>query len=220
MNIEEPSPSKTIVVLFEDNASYRNSIAVFLDSVDDILFAGAFPDANDALSKIRKHKPDVVLMDIQMPGKSGIDALREIKEKFPRTKVLIQTIFEDEHKIFSAICAGANGYMLKSHDPELLLQAITDVKNGGGHMSPTIAQKAMQMFQNQFVMKQSTFIELSDREKEILSLMVKGKSYKMIADAVCLSYHTVHWHVKNIYEKLHVNSAPEAVAKAIEAKLV
>lgn len=208
------------VILFEDNTSYRNSLTNFFNDVEGILFAGAFGDANEVLSKIRKHKPDVVLMDIQMPGINGIEALKKIKSSHPEVKVLIQTVFEDEHKIFSAICAGANGYVLKSPDPEQMLQAIMDVYDGGGHMSPTIALKAMQMFQNQFVTSQSTYIELTEREKEILGLMVKGKSYKMIAEAVFLSYHTVHWHVKNIYEKLHVNSAPEAVAKAIEGRLV
>jgi DNA-binding NarL/FixJ family response regulator len=207
------------VLLFEDNSSYRNSLANFFNEVEGILFAGAYGDADDALSKVRKHRPDVVLMDIQMPGISGIEALKKIRSTYPEVKVLIQTVFEDEHKIFSAICAGASGYVLKSPDPELMLQAIMDVYDGGGHMSPSIALKAMKMFQNQFVATQSTFVELTEREKEILGLMVKGKSYKMIADALFLSYHTVHWHVKNIYEKLHVNSAPEAVAKAIEGRL-
>lgn len=216
----ESSPEYITVLLFEDNASYRTSISNFLNSIDGILFAAAYADANEALSKIRKHKPDVILMDIKMPGMSGIEALKKIKSTYPQMKVLMQTIFEDEHRIFSAICAGANGYVLKSSEPESLLQAIMDVHEGGGHLSPTIALKAMQMFQHKFVQTQETYIELTDREKEILGLMVKGKSYKMIAEAVFLSYHTVHWHVKNIYEKLHVNSAPEAVAKAIEGRLV
>ena len=206
------------VLIFEDNKSYRKSLEQFLES--EILLAGAYPDANDVLSKIRKHKPDVVLMDIQMPGISGLEALKKIKAVYPETKVLIQTVFEDEHRIFTAICSGASGYILKSPDPEVVLQAIIDVNGGGACMSPTIAVKVMKMFQNQFVQNQPTYIELTDREKEVLGCMVKGQSYKMIADVCCLSYHTVHWHVKNIYEKLHVNSAPEAVAKAIESKLV
>lgn len=208
------------LLLFEDNNSYRKNISMFLETVPDFLLAGAFADANEALKRVHNGKPDVVLMDIQMPGVSGLDALKQIKAKYPNVKVLIQTVFEDEHRIFTAICSGASGYVLKNPDPDYLEQAIRDVYAGGGHMSPSIAMKAMQMFQHQFVQKQVNYVPLSDREKEILGQMVQGKSYKMIADAVCLSYHTVHWHVKNIYEKLHVNSAPEAVAMALERKMV
>ncbi|MBO0950288.1 response regulator transcription factor [Fibrella forsythiae] len=208
------------VVLFEDNKSLRQSLGLYLASADGLFFCGAFPDANDALAKIRKHKPDVVLMDIQMPGISGIEALQKIKAALPATKVLMQTVYEDEHRVFAAICGGASGYVLKSPDPEVIVQAVRDVYNGGAQMSPTIAAKVLGMFQQQFVQTQPTYVDLTDREREVLSCMVKGMSYKLIADACCLSYHTVHWHVKNIYEKLHVNSAPEAVAKAIEGKLV
>jgi DNA-binding NarL/FixJ family response regulator len=208
------------VILFEDNKSLRQNLGLYLASMDDIFFAGAFPDANEAVAKIRRYQPDVVLMDIQMPGISGIEALQQIKATLPDTKVLMQTVYEDEHRVFAAICGGASGYVLKSPDPAVILQAIRDVYNGGAHMSPTIAAKVLTLFQHQFVQTQPTYVDLTDREREVLGCMVKGMSYKLIADACCLSYHTVHWHVKNIYEKLHVNSAPEAVAKAIEGKLV
>jgi DNA-binding NarL/FixJ family response regulator len=208
------------IVLFEDNRSFRDNLTLFLGGVEGIYLAGAFGDANEAVAKVRRLRPDIVLMDIQMPGISGIEALQQIKAASPDTKVLIQTVFEDEHKVFSAICGGASGYVLKSPDPETMLQAIVDVAGGGAHMSPTIAIKVLKMFQNQQVRAQPTYVELTDREREVLGCMVKGMSYKMIADVCCISYHTVHWHVKNIYEKLHVNSAPEAVAKAINGKLV
>lgn len=208
------------VVLFEDNKSLRQILGLYLSSLDDVFFCGAFPDANEALAKIRRHKPDVVLMDIQMPGISGIEALQTIKTALPETKVLMQTVYEDEHRVFAAICGGASGYVLKSPDPEVIVQAIREVHNGGAHLSPTIAARVLGMFQHQFVQSQPTYIALTDREREVLGCMVKGLSYKMIADTCCLSYHTVHWHVKNIYEKLHVNSAPEAVTKAIAGKLV
>lgn len=208
------------VVLFEDNKSLRQSLGLYLASLDDVFFCGAFPDANEALGKIKRYQPDVVLMDIQMPGVSGIEALHTIKAALPATKVLMQTVYEDEHRVFAAICGGASGYVLKSPDPEVIAQAIRDVYGGGAHMSPTIAAKVLAMFQNQFVQTQPTYVDLTEREREVLGCLVKGLSYKMIADACCLSYHTVHWHMKNIYEKLHVNSAPEAVAKAIAGKLV
>lgn len=208
------------IVLFEDNKSFRQNLSLFLASQNDVFLAGSYGDANEAVAKIRKHKPDVVLMDIQMPGISGIEAMQKIKAAYPDTKVLIQTVFDDDHKIFAAICGGASGYVLKNPNPDVMLQAINDVANGGAHMSPAIAVKVLTMFQHQFVQAQPTYVDLTDREREVLGCMVKGMSYKMIADACCLSYHTVHWHVKNMYEKLHVNSAPEAVAKAIEGKLV
>lgn len=208
------------IVLFEDNKSLRQSLTRYFDSTEEVFLAGAYEDANEAVAKIRKHRPDVVLMDIQMPGLSGIEAMLNIKASYPDTKVLIHTVFEDEHRIFSAICGGASGYVLKSPDPDDLLRAIQDVYAGGAHMSPGIAAKALRMFQNQFVTAQPTYVALTDRERDVLTCMVKGMSYKLIADACCISFHTVHYHIKHIYEKLHVNSAPEAVVKAIEQKLV
>ncbi|MBB3840210.1 DNA-binding NarL/FixJ family response regulator [Runella defluvii] len=208
------------IVIFEDNKVLRQSLTLYFNNTEGIYLAGAYEDANEAVAKIRKHRPDVVLMDIQMPGLSGIEALSRIKATFPDTKVLIHTIFEDDHRIFSAVCGGASGYVLKSPDPDDVLQAIQDVYQGGAHMSPAIALKVMQMFQSQFVQSQPTYVELTGREREVLACMVKGMSYKMIAHSCNLSVHTVHYHIKHIYEKLHVNSAPEAVVKAIEQKLV
>ncbi|MGV3588263.1 MAG: response regulator transcription factor [Adhaeribacter sp.] len=208
------------VLLFEDNKSLCQSLTRYFNSTDQLTVLGAYQNANDAVAKVRNHKPDVVLMDIQMPGLSGIEALQGIKAVYPQTKVLIHTVFEDEHRIFSAICAGASGYVLKSPDPDEILQAIEEVNSGGAHMSPSIAVKVLQMFQNQFVQAQPVYVALTAREREILTCMVKGMSYKMIADACVIRFNTVHSHIKNIYEKLHVNSAPEAVAKAIAQKLV
>lgn len=208
------------LVIFEDNKALRQSLSLYFNHTEGVHLAGAYQDANEAVAKIRKHRPDVVLMDIQMPGLSGIEAMQRIKAAYPDTKVLIHTIFEDDHRIFSAVCGGASGYVLKSPDPDEVLEAIQDVYRGGAHMSPAIALRVMQMFQSQFVQAEATYIELTEREKEVLTCMVKGMSYKMIADACSLSFHTVHYHIKHIYEKLHVNSAPEAVAKAIEQRLV
>ncbi len=208
------------VVLFEDNKGYRQSLSLYLANTEGIFFSGAYNYANDAVAKVRKHKPNVVLMDIQMPGISGIEAMQRIKAVYPETKMLIQTVFEDDHRVFSAICGGASGYVLKNPNPDELIKAIFDVNEGGACMSPTIALKALNMFKHQFIKAQPTYVDLTEREKEILGCMVKGQSYKMIADTCCLSYHTIHWHVRNIYEKLHINSAPEAVARAIEGRLV
>ncbi len=208
------------VILFEDNADVRNIISLVLKEYNDISLTGTFEDANDVIARIHNHRPDVVLMDIQMPGRSGIDALKLIKSAFPQIKVLIHTVFEDNHRIFTSLCHGASGYLLKTGNTHELADAIRNVYAGGSMLSPSIATKVLDIFQSVFVQQQITYTELSIREKEVLQYMVKGMSRKMIADACAISQHTVHWHLKNIYEKLHVNSAPEAVAKAIESRLV
>lgn len=208
------------ILLFEDNKNFRESLALYLAGSDGLWLSGAFPDATDAVKLVRKYKPDVVLMDIQMPHLSGIDAMKMIKKEMPETKVLIQTVFEEDDKVFAAICGGANGYIIKNPKPETYVVAINDVFNGGSHLSPAIASRVLAMFQSQFVQKEVSYVSLTPREKEVLQCMVKGLSYKMIADTCSISFNTVHSHVKKIYEKLHVNSAPEAVVKALEMRLV
>jgi DNA-binding NarL/FixJ family response regulator len=208
------------VILFEDNKSLRQSLSFVLSDTEGINFTGAFADANDAIARVVSHRPDVILMDIQMPGISGLEALVKIKAIRPDVKILIQTIFEDEARIFTAICAGANGYLLKNTDTEPLIKAIFEVYNGGSSLTPGIAAKVLTMFHQKFQKKPLNFIDLTQREKEILTLLVKGQSYKMIADSCQISFNTVHTHIKKIYEKLHVNSATEAVSLALEQKLV
>jgi DNA-binding NarL/FixJ family response regulator len=208
------------VVLFEDNKNLRESLSLFLAGVDGIWLAGSFPNAKEANWVVRKHKPDVILMDIQMPHVSGLEAMVDIKKLFPEVKVLIQTVFEDDERIFQAICAGASGYLIKNPDPNIYVQAIKEVYAGGSHLTPSIAKRVLEMFQSKYVRNEATYIELTKREQEVLNCMVKGLSYKMIADVCGISFSTVCTHVNHIYEKLHVNSAPEAVVKAFELRLV
>lgn len=208
------------VLLFEDNKNLRESLAMYLSVTDGIWFIDAFPNAKDAWALVKKHKPDVVLMDIQMPHRSGIEAMIEIKQNAPEVKVLIQTVFEDDDKIFQAICSGASGYIIKNPNPDVYVQAIQEVHAGGSHLSPSIARRVLEMFQHQFVKSELTYVDLTQREQQVLRFMVKGMSYKMIADACNISFSTVATHVNHIYEKLHVNSAPEAVVKALEWRLV
>lgn len=179
---------------------------------------GSFEDTNRLLSRIEALQPDVVLMDINIPGKNGIEAVKEIKDKFPDVQVCMQTVFEDQDKIFASLCAGASGYILKNTSSEKILQAIRDVAEGGSFFTPSVAKKVLQSFQQQ--PEKAEYIQLTDKEKEVLKYLVEGLSYKMIAEKVFLSFHTVHTHLRHIYEKLHVNSKSEAVAKAIKNKLV
>lgn len=197
---------------------------MLVEGTNGLQLAGAFPDCNDVLSKIRQTLPDVVLMDIEMPGLSGIDAVRLVKQHFPDITVIMQTVFEDEEKVFKAICNGASGYLLKDTPPAKLMEAIMEASHGGAPMSPSIAKKTLHLFQkflapvNDDIKKEN--YHLSPRETEILQWLVKGYSYKMIASACSISFDTVRTHIRNIYDKLHVASMTEAVAKAIREHLV
>src|SRR5262249_22982879 len=151
--------------------------------------------------------------DINIPGVNGIEAVTMIKEKFPNIKICMQTVFEDDDKVFASLCAGASGYILKNTAPDKILQAIREVADGGAFFTPSIAMKLLKTFQKE--VPSAEFIQLTEKEKEILKLLVDGLSYKMIADKTELSFHTIHTHIRHIYEKLHVNSKSEAVAKAI-----
>jgi DNA-binding NarL/FixJ family response regulator len=159
------------------------------------------------------------LMDIEMPGLNGIEITKHICEKFPDAKILIQTVFNDSERIFQALCAGASGYILKNDPPHKYLEAINEVYNGGAPMSSTVAKKMLGFFANKnivLVAPGNTDYQLSDREKELLKLMVEGHDYKTIAGKAFISYETVRTHVKHIYSKLHVASRSEAVMKAIQ----
>jgi DNA-binding NarL/FixJ family response regulator len=208
------------VALFEDNKKLRESLEQLINSSKAMACTGAFADADKLIHKMQKANPDVVMMDINMPGTSGIEAVMMISENFPDVRILMQTVFDENDKIFAAICAGASGYMLKKTTPQKMLEAIQETYDGGAPMTPSVAVKVLQMFRLHSGIKQNEFIDLSEREKEILGLLVKGKSYKNIASSCFISIDTVSTHIRHIYEKLHVHSKSEAVAKAIFQKLI
>jgi DNA-binding NarL/FixJ family response regulator len=208
------------VVIFEDYRILREGLCLLINSSDDMCCAGAYANCNKLARNLEHTMPDVVLMDIMMPGISGIEAVRMIRSQFPDIRILMQTVFEDEDKIFAAICAGASGYILKKESPASLLDAIREVHGGGASLTGSIANKVLQMFQKISTPHSNNVAFLSSREKEILSCLVNGMSYKMIADSCCICYDTVRFHIKNIYEKLHVSSMTEAVAKAINDRIV
>jgi len=208
------------VAIFEDNKMLRESLEQLINSAEDMVCTGTFFDANRLERNMQIANPDIVMMDINMPGMSGIEAVQIIKEKFPQVQILMQTVFEDNDKIFAAICAGASGYMLKKTPPQKMIDAIRETYNGGAPMAASVAIKVLQMFRLQTKAEKNEFIDLSIREKEILALLVKGKSYKGVASECFISIDTVSTHVRHIYEKLHVHSKSEAVAKAINHKLI
>ncbi len=207
------------VAIFEDNKLIRDALQTIINGTPGYTCTGAFPDCMHLRRDIELAEPDVVMMDIEMPGMTGIDATAQLTEEYPEIKVLIQTVFHDAERIFKAICAGASGYILKSDPPSRQLEALGEVYNGGAPMSPTIAKHVLQFFTRKnviLVAPDESSQALSEREKEILSLMLQGQNYKSIAAKTFISYETVRTHVKHIYRKLHVASRAEAIQKATQ----
>ncbi len=209
------------VAIFEDNPIMMDAYRSILNGSHGYICTGSFTSCNNWKYDIVKSKPDVVLMDIEMTGINGIKATGLIKKEFPGIRILVQTVFEDDAKIFEALCAGANGYILKSTSPVKMLEAISDVQNGGVAFNPAVAAKVVILFQ-QIIAPSATInnYQLTDREKEILHLLTEGMPMPRIAEKIFLGYETVRGYVKNIYQKLHVASATEAVAKALKERLV
>lgn len=205
---------KIKVVVFDDNKGRQEALKLLIDMSNDMKCVGTFDNCTNVVRDLIKTQPDVVLMDIDMPGVNGIEGLKIIRVNFPKVLIIMQTVFDDEEKIFEAIHAGAHGYFLKKTPPQRLIDGIRDVTEGGAPMTATVARKVLEMFQNQPQNKLVKEFDLTDRELNILSMLMKGMSYKMIAENCNITYHTVNSHCKKIYEKLHVHSASEAVAKA------
>ena len=210
---------KINVTIFEDNALLRDSLFQLINGTEGLTVTGSFPNCDDIIFNIKKTTPQVVLMDIQMPGINGIEGVKIIKAHFPEIRIIMQTVVEDDDKIFASICNGASGYLLKNTTPARLLQAIVEVYEGGAPMTPAIAQKVLDKFRRQSPILSKELNDLSVREKEILECLVEGMSYKMIASSCNISIDTVRFHIRNIYEKLHVGSKSEAVSKAMRGKI-
>lgn len=213
--------SKLQVIIFDDNVNVRESINLLLSTTSNMRLCAAYDSCTNLIQQIEENNPDIILMDIDMPDLSGIDAVKLLRTRFPSLPVLMLTGFEDDEKVFASLCAGANGYILKNANMTSLIQYINEVHNGGAPMTPVIARKVL----NQFTKLQPSNIQnedynLSSREKEVLQLLVKGKSYKMIAADLNINYETVHSHIKKIYQKLQVSSVGEAVSKTINQRIL
>ena len=203
------------VAIVEDDDEFREGLAALIDETEGFCCVGAYCNCEIALSSgLTKEKPDVVLMDIQLPGMSGIAGVERLKEILPATDVIMLTIHKDDELVFSSLCAGATGYLVKTTKPARVLEAIREVYDGGAPMSSNIARMIVGSF------RRTTQSPLSPREKEVLAELCKGHSYKMIADTLFIGERTVNFHIKNIYQKLQVHSKSEAVVKALREKLV
>ena len=211
------------VAIFEDNKLIRDALVAILNGTHQYNCVGAFDNGKFWEEQLQRGKPDVVLMDIEMPGLDGIELTGLITQKFENIKVLIQTVFDDSTKIFHALCAGASGYILKTDPPHKYLEAITEVYNGGSFMNAGVARKTLNFFTNKNIMiaaPENDNYKLSDREKEVLQYLIESRSLRSIAEALFISLETVRTHVKHIYKKLHVANRTEAVMKAIQQGLV
>ena len=195
------------VFIYDDNADRRDSLKALLSMNDEIKWVGEAANCLHVLEDIENTNPHLVLMDINMPEADGLEGLTKIKSKYPEVKVLMQTAFDDSEKIFTSIKNGASGYILKRDKPQRILQAIEEVFQGGAAMNPAIAQKVLDYFK-----PSEAKSPLSPKEKEVISLLAEGLSYKMVADKLGVSYTTINTHTKRIYEKLHISSLGEAIA--------
>ena len=208
------------LLICEDNPQFREGLTMLINGTIGFEVLAAFKNCNHVVDEVEAFKPDVVLMDIDMPGTNGLQGLRLIREQNTDVKVLMLTVFDDNKNVFEALKAGANGYILKKTQPAKLLEYIQDAQTGGAPMTSSIATQVLKMFSEVHSKTPNANYDLSDREKEVLQLLVNGYSYKMIAAEMFISIDTVRSHIKKIYEKLQVNSKSEAVAKAFRNRIV
>jgi DNA-binding NarL/FixJ family response regulator len=200
------------VSIVEDNDQLRATLARVLNRADGFRCLSHYANAEDALKDLPQVRPDVVLMDINLPGMNGVQCVRQLKALLPQVQVMMLTVYEDTENIFNALAAGANGYMLKRTSSKELLEAIQDVHRGGSPMTMHIARKVVQSFQHTSSTAQSAE-NLSEREQQVLDCLTQGLMYKEIAEKLGISYETVHTYIRRIYEKLQVRTRTEAVAK-------
>ncbi len=209
------------VIIVEDNNTIREGLKLLIDGTDGYKCVANYSICEDLLSEVKTLEVDVILMDIDLPGISGIEGMKRLKEISPDYTILILTIYDENELIFEALCAGASGYLVKKTPPAKLLEAIKEANEGGAPMTSNIARKVVDFFQKtQPIQKKEESILLTKREKEVLTGLVDGSSYKAIADLLNISLDTVRFHFRNIYKKLHVHSQSEAVVKAIKEGLV
>jgi DNA-binding NarL/FixJ family response regulator len=207
------------VVVFDDSEERLVSLTALFNIHDQIECVGTFSDCTNFENKLSSN-PDVILMDIRMPAMDGITATTKIKQLYPGVKVIMQTVFDDDEKIFLSLKAGAEGYILKSTTGEKIIQCIEDVFNGGAVMTPSIALRVAKFFNSVESSNTQLSQDLTTREKEVLVLLTDGLSYKMVASRLDITYNTVNAHIKKIYEKLSVNSLGEAISMAIKNRIV
>lgn len=203
---------KIKISIVEDSPSYRETFAALIESSNKLELISVFDNAEDAVKQIPNDKPDIVLMDLNLPGRTGIEATRYLKSKMDNVQIMVITVYDDSHKVFEALAAGANSYLLKRTAPEEIIDSIIDLHNGGSPMTPQIARMVVQNFREE-LSQNDELKNLSDREREILSHLAKGYSYKEIGEELFISTETVRGHLRKVYKKLQVRSSSQAILK-------
>jgi DNA-binding NarL/FixJ family response regulator len=212
--------SITDIIIIEDNAVFRDTLQSVIMKSAGMTCNYSFPSGETAIREIELKElvPDIILLDIGLPGKDGISIIPELRRLTPTSKIIIITVYDDDENVFNAICAGASGYLLKDQSPEDIIDSIDEVLNGGASVNPHIAKRVLNMFRDQ--KKSDSDYGLSEREKEILKLLVEGLSKRQISEKIFLSHHTIDSHIRNIYAKLEVHSRGSAISKAIRERLI
>jgi DNA-binding NarL/FixJ family response regulator len=222
-NISEDRPPTAAVIIkvaiVEDVREVREGLAMLINGTNGFSCVGRFRSMEDAIANLGNAQPDIVLTDIGLPGMNGTEGIRVLREKFPDLPCLALTVYDDDERIFDALCAGAIGYLLKNTQPARLLESLREVRAGGAPMSPEVARRVVTLFQN-FRPPINAEYDLTPQEKALLRMLVEGHSYKTAAHQLEISVHTVSFHLRNVYEKLRVHSKSEAVAKALREQIV
>ncbi len=207
------------VAIVEDLREVREGLAMLINGTGGFLCVGSFRSMEEAIAKLSRQKPDIVLTDIGLPGMDGIEGIKVLREQFPDLPCLALSVYDDDERIFAALCAGAIGYLLKNTQPARLLESLREVQAGGAPMSPEVARRVITLFKN-FTPPKNAAYHLTPQEKELLKMLVEGHSYKTAAYQLDISIHTVSFHLRNVYEKLQVHSKSEAVSKALREQIV
>ena len=217
--MEAPPPPVIEVAIVEDRREIRESLALLIGGTDGFRCVGSYRSMEEALDKLKHHQPHLLLSDIGLPGMSGIEGVAILKERYPDLLILMLTVYDDDERIFDAMCAGASGYLLKKTPPARLLDSLREVASGGAPMSPEVARRVIALFREIRPPDRADY-ELTPHETRLLKLLVQGHNYKTAAAELGVTIHTVSFHLRSIYEKLQVHSKSEAVAKALQNRLV
>jgi DNA-binding NarL/FixJ family response regulator len=216
---DERNNTTTAVAIIEDHRDFREYLSALISGTADLRLTGSFRSMEEALSKIGHDLPDVVLVDLGLPGMSGIEGIGILKERYPNLLLLVQTVYEDDERIFDALCTGASGYLLKKTPPARLIEGLKEAVAGGAPMSPEVARKVIKLFR-EIRPPEHVDYQLSAHEIRLLKLFVDGHNYKTAAQELKVTTSTINFHLQNIYQKLQVHSKTEAVAKALRNGLI
>ena len=216
---DNPVARNTKVAIVEDQRTLRDGFSLLIDCTEGFQCTGTFRTMEEALEKLGSNLPDILLADIGLPGMDGVEGVRQLKQRYPQLTVLMLTIYDDDDRIFDALCAGASGYLLKRTPPARLLESIHEAERGGSPMSPEVARKVVTMFRSIRPPERVDY-DLTPHELRLLKLLVEGHNYKTAAAQLKVSYNTICFHIKNIYQKMQVHSKSEAVTKALRNRLI